>query len=173
MNFTLSTDTRFSYSCACRSSFTDLDQSNPGRNCEAIAPCCEKMKLSKEIKSSSGSSYGVVWLICDKVKSTKEKFEYQCDENGYEVYENRFSSFTTKVVQASRKDVPSAIIYFDKFKSSNVWFAIEGQTYSQASSLQSIPFFSQNNLGEGIPEEKCWAKVGPLRNRNIFEWFRL
>ena len=146
LNFTFSTDTRFSYSCACPSTFTDLDLSNPGRNCQAIAPCCEKIKLSREVKYASGASAGFIWLICEKIESTREKFEYQCNENG---------DTNNQVLQGLRKDVPSAIIYSDRFTSGNAWFAIEGQTYSQASSLQSFSFFSRNDLGEGIPEERC------------------
>ena len=65
------TDTKFSYTCSCDTGFWDVNQDNPGHECNG---CCETVDLIKQ-----DSIYTSCTLNTHKVSKGGDKWVYECD----------------------------------------------------------------------------------------------
>ena len=79
------TDLMIGFECECDSSWTDVDPTNPGRNCVEFEPCCESIRIAKDYSGIVES-----WAICNKTSEDLNHalneggpyYMYQCDDAG-------------------------------------------------------------------------------------------
>ena len=127
-------DTLKSYTCACKTGFTDINSTNPGHSCMEIAPCCQSLKISRNI-AVTGSI--VISVICDKTELSNNGNYYSYDCHTIEVSDAAYSSHISGYFK-----LPATIVYRNYW---NEWFLMSNITSVEAIAAKSISYVASQS----------------------------